>query len=70
MYDEFYIQFITREDDGCLRVDTHLPLDERWVYAMLLSFGTEVTVLSPDRLRQSLIEHTRQISSHHIKKQT
>lgn len=70
VYDEFYIQFITREDDGCLRVDTHLPLDERWVYAMLLSFGTEVTVLSPDRLRQSLIEHTRQISSHHIKKQT
>ena len=70
VYDEFFIQLITREVDGCLRVDTHLPLQERWVYAMLLSFGTEVTVLSPDVLRISLAQHAQRLADHHTKNQT
>lgn len=70
VYDEFYIQLITCEADGCLRVDTHLPPDEPWVYAMLTSFGTDVTVLAPASLRQALAEHLQQLAAHHTKNQT
>ena len=68
VYDEFHVQLITREEDGCLRVDTHLPLDETWVYDMLFSFGADVTILSPDELRTSLLRHTADILHHHEKK--
>lgn len=68
VYDEFHIQLITREADGCLRVETHLPPDEDWVYAMLLSFGTDVRVLSPDRLRSALQQRALVLSEHHQNK--
>lgn len=68
VYDEFHMQLITREEDGWLRVDTHLPLDEAWVYDMLFSFGTEVAILSPDELRSAFQRHTAAILRHYEKK--
>ncbi len=65
VYDEFYLNLITRQEDGSLLVRTRLPLEEAWVYAMLLSFGTAATVLSPVSLRRELARRTMEIAHFH-----
>jgi len=39
----------------------------KWMSGWLLSFGTQVEVLSPESLRQELIEQTKTLLSHHQK---
>jgi predicted DNA-binding transcriptional regulator YafY len=51
VYDEFERGVIAQQADGTLRVDVAMPQDV-WVTSYLLSFGTELTVLAPDSLRE------------------
>lgn len=46
--------------DGSLRVKVGIPEDD-WVYGMILSYGSDVEVLEPERIRRSIAEHAKNI---------
>ena len=52
--DYFHPRQITREPDGHLLVNCTFPEDQ-WLLSFLLSFGSQLEVLSPDRWRDILI---------------
>ncbi|MDE6960784.1 MAG: WYL domain-containing protein, partial [Lachnospiraceae bacterium] len=60
VYDEFDQTQIQRQDDGDLIVSARMPEDP-WLIGSLLSFGTQVDVLSPLDLKESLAEQARLI---------
>jgi predicted DNA-binding transcriptional regulator YafY len=64
VYDEFERGCITEEPDGSLRVEAAFPMDS-WAVGYLLSFGTDVEVLSPAALRQELADCAEKIYRHH-----
>lgn len=66
VYDEFERNVITPQEDGTLRVDVAMPQDV-WVTSYLLSFGTELTVLEPQSLREQLASHAKAIWQQHTK---
>ncbi|MBN1533818.1 MAG: YafY family transcriptional regulator [Spirochaetes bacterium] len=53
---------IERQEDGSLLVRAAYPEDE-WVYGTLLSFGTDVEVLEPKRLRGLMRRRAREIQA-------
>lgn len=59
VYDQFKEEGITHKEDGSLEVVATYPAGE-WVYSYILSFGTSVTVMEPedvkDRIRYLLKE--------------
>lgn len=60
VYDEFDGTEITRHQDGSLTVSTELPADS-WLVGYLLSYGAQVEVLEPARLREVLAARAREI---------
>ncbi len=66
VYDEFERDVITQQPGGMLRVDVAMPQDV-WVTSYLLSFGTELTVLEPQSLREQLANHAKAIWQKHAK---
>ena len=52
--DYFHPRQITREPDGCLLVDCNFPEDQ-WLLSFLLSFGSQLEVLSPRYWRDILV---------------
>ncbi len=61
VYDEFAREIVTPLPDGSLLVDAVFQEDGA-LYGYLLSFGPEVTVLSPDTLRRRLGELAGEIA--------
>ena len=57
---------ISPQPDGTLRVDVAMPQDV-WVVSYLLSFGTELTILEPQSLREQLANHAKAIFEQHRK---
>ena len=53
--DYFHPKQITREPDGRLLVDCNFPEDQ-WLLSFLLSFGSQLEVLSPGYWRDTLIQ--------------
>lgn len=53
VYDEFDIQSIEVDDGGNIHVYTDYP-DSSYLYTVLASFGGDVSVISPDRIREKL----------------
>lgn len=53
VYDEFDVSQIVEQENGDLLVSAPLPQDG-WLTGFLLSFGTQVEVVSPVSLRQVL----------------
>ena len=53
IYDEFDENTITKNEDGSFTVSTLLP-DNRWLTGYLLSFGKEVEVLEPQKVRDKV----------------
>lgn len=66
VYDEFERSMIERQADSSLLVSAQMPQDS-WVVSYLLSFGTELTILEPERLRNDLAEHAKAIWQQHTK---
>jgi predicted DNA-binding transcriptional regulator YafY len=66
VYDEFERDVISPQHDGTLRVDVAMPQDV-WVVSYLLSFGTELTILEPQGLREQLANHAKAIFEQHMK---
>lgn len=60
VYDEFQGSAITREPDGSLCVNIDFP-DDVWLYTYLLSYGEDVTVLSPAAVAHGLREKAKKI---------
>lgn len=58
VYDEFSPEQVTLQDDSTLLVCAKMPVDE-WLIGFLLSFGPNVTVLSPIDLKKDLAEQAR-----------
>ena len=65
VYDDFDEEWIQREPSGHLLVTTHLPPEDEWSAARILSYGTGVEVLSPDSLRANTAVYARKLFSHH-----
>ena len=55
VYDEFDEGSIYRADNGSLHVFTKLP-DDNWLHGFLLSFGNDVTILQPAKIRDRFIK--------------
>lgn len=53
VYDDFDEDKICRNDDGTCEVTVEYPEDE-WVYSYILSFGSSVQVLWPEKLRNAI----------------
>lgn len=66
VYDEFERSMIEQHADSSLLVSAQMPQDS-WVVSYLLSFGTELTILEPERLRNDLAEHAKAIWQQHTK---
>ncbi len=60
VYDEFDQEQIQRQGDGALIVSARMP-EDAWLINSLLSFGTQVDVLSPVDLKEVLAEHAKLI---------
>lgn len=58
VYDEFAPEQITLQKDDTLLVIAKMPVDN-WLIGFLLSFGPNVTVLSPTALKKDLAEQAR-----------
>ncbi len=64
VYDEFDPDSIELQPDGSLCVTVSFPIDG-WVYSYLLSFGTEIEILEPPRLREQIADYAKKIYEHH-----
>ncbi len=60
VYDEFDPEQVAIQEDGTLFVRAKLP-DDNWLIGFLLSFGPNVTVLTPAHLKDDLAEQARRI---------
>ena len=60
VYDEFDETQIQRQDNGDLIVSARMSAD-KWLVGFLLSFGTQVVVLSPAHLKNALAQQARLI---------
>lgn len=68
VFDFFAAECITRLADGRLAVEVAWPMND-WVTGSLLSFGPELTVLSPVWMRELLEEKARQIIANYRERQ-
>ncbi len=53
LYDIFDTGCIEKNDDGSLQVFARLPENE-WLYSLLLSFGKDVTIISPAHIKEKM----------------
>ena len=60
MYDEFATGDFMKNDDGSFTI--YMP-DARWVYDYLLSYGTSIEVLEPQKLRDEMRGHITKIKN-------
>lgn len=67
--DYFHPRQITREPDGRLLVECHFPEDQ-WLLSFLLSFGSQLEVLSPGRWRDVLAEEAKKLLAVYETRQT
>lgn len=64
VYDEFSQSEIQQDASGYLTVTTRLPYDN-WLIGFLLSFGTEVEIVKPIRLKNDLLIAVRKMIGHY-----
>lgn len=60
VYDEFDKTQVQRQANGDLIVSAKIPEDS-WLIGFLLSFGTQVDILSPDYLKEVIAEQAKSI---------
>ncbi len=58
VFDSFDENQIERNDDGSFTVSAYFPLDE-WVYGTILSYGNYAKIISPDFLKEEIVERLR-----------
>ena len=60
IYDEFDKTQVQRQADGDFIVSVKMPEDE-WLIGFLLSFGTQIDILSPTHLKKVIAEEAKLI---------
>lgn len=60
VYDEFEAEAIEQQDNGDLIVSAAMR-EDRWLTGYLLSFGTQVTILEPVRLKETIARQAKLI---------
>lgn len=65
VYEEFSKDDVEKQEDGSILVNAFWPLDN-WIYGYLISFGTQVEILSPLFLKESLLNYVKKIEKHLI----
>lgn len=60
VYDEFDADQIERQENGELVTSARMP-EGAWLLSFLLSFGTQVEILSPDYLREEIVRQAEKI---------
>ncbi len=60
VYDEFDKTQIRRQENGDFIVSAEMP-EDAWLMGFLLSFGTQVDILSPAYLKDALAEQAKEI---------
>ena len=60
VYDEFDVTQIKRQKNGDLIVSAKIP-ENTWIIGFLLSFGTQVEILSPIYLKEVIAEQAKLI---------
>lgn len=60
VYDEFDVNQIVLEENGDLTVNASMPEDD-WIIGYLLSFGTQVEIIEPARLRNIVAARAKEI---------
>lgn len=53
VFDEFDEKEITKNQDGSFMIETALPESE-WLFSYILSFGTDIEVLTPQKIREMI----------------
>lgn len=64
VYDEFDGSQIERQENGDLIASARMP-EGAWLISFLLSFGTQVEILSPDYLREEIVGQAKKIVEKH-----
>jgi predicted DNA-binding transcriptional regulator YafY len=60
--DYFNVEDIIFDENGDLIISTKMP-DTNWVYGFILSFGSYVEVIEPERIRLLILEEAKKIST-------
>ena len=60
VYDEFDRTQVQRQENGDLIASAKMPEDE-WLTGFLLSFGTQVDIISPPCLKEEIAEQVRRM---------
>lgn len=60
VYDEFDADQIEKQENGDLIASARMP-EGAWLLSFLLSFGTQVEILSPDYLREEIVRQAEKI---------
>lgn len=60
VYDEFDITQVERQENGEFIVSVNMP-EDAWLVGFLLSFGTQVDILSPVSLREAIARQAKMI---------
>lgn len=66
VYDEFDVNQITREEDGRLSVTANMPEDD-WLVGYILSFGTQVEIVNPPRLKKAVAKRVKELNEKYCK---
>lgn len=61
VYDEFYPDQVSRNNDGSFTVQADYP-ESVWIYGYLLSFGEDLKVISPPEVQAVLLEKSKKIA--------
>lgn len=63
VYDEFEVENIEKQSDGSMLATTNFPYSD-WIYAYILTFGTQVEILEPLFLKEKLRKYVKSIYEH------
>lgn len=56
----FYMEDISECEDGSLLVKVSFP-EDNWVYSMIMSYGSDVEVISPKHIRKLILESAKKV---------
>lgn len=65
IYDEFNGSNVIKNEDGSFTVTVYLPEDS-WLYGFLLSFGADVRVMEPRRVKENLLAQIEAIKESYL----
>jgi predicted DNA-binding transcriptional regulator YafY len=60
--DFFYMENILENEDGSMTVKVSFP-EDNWVYSFIMSYGSDVEVISPEHIRELILNSAKKTLS-------